>query len=184
MVSRRAASIVTAVVGLSLAVNLLHTVSHAGQHFMALPAWQLAYVAVVICAAPVVAAVKEESMRASPLIDIHHHVIPPGVRALLAERGVAEVGGMPVPRWDEADEVEVLDPAASAVGPVVLGRPIPWLILQALAVAACVSTVLLAAPWRSSIKALTGAERTRIGVLLVGGAVFVAWAAYWGLLLP
>jgi hypothetical protein len=74
--------------------------------------------------------------------------------------------------------------AASAVGPVVVGRPIPWLVLQALAVMVCVSTVLLAASWRSSIKALTGAARMRIGVLLVGGAVFVAWAAYWGLLSP
>jgi dienelactone hydrolase len=74
--------------------------------------------------------------------------------------------------------------AASAVGPVVAGRPIPWLVLQALAVAACVTTTLLAASWRSSIKASTGAERTRIGILLVGGAVFVAWAAYWGLLSP
>jgi hypothetical protein len=56
VVSRRAAYLGTVVVGLSVAVNLLHTASHAGQHLMPLPAWQLAYVAVVY-AAPVVAAV-------------------------------------------------------------------------------------------------------------------------------
>ena len=47
----------TAVVGVSAAVNAAHTTSHAGQHVMSLPAWQLAYIAVVIYAAPVVAAV-------------------------------------------------------------------------------------------------------------------------------
>jgi uncharacterized protein len=74
--------------------------------------------------------------------------------------------------------------AASAVGPILAGRPVPWLVLQALAVAVCVSAVLLAASWRSSIKASVGAMRARIGILLVGGAVFVAWAVYWGLLSP
>jgi dienelactone hydrolase len=74
--------------------------------------------------------------------------------------------------------------AASAVGPVVAGRAIPWLVLQALAVAACVSTVLLAAAWRPSIRKSTRVERTRIGVVLVGGVVFVVWTAYWGLLYP
>lgn len=74
--------------------------------------------------------------------------------------------------------------AASAVGPVVAGRAIPWLVLQVLAVAVCVFAVLLAASWRSSIKASTGAGRTRVVILLVGGAVFVVWAAYWGLLSP
>lgn len=74
--------------------------------------------------------------------------------------------------------------AASAVGPVVAGRPIPWLALQALAVAACVSTVLLAASWWSAPKALSRVERMRTGILLAGGIVLVAWAAYWGLLSP
>ena len=47
----------TAVVAVSAAVNAAHTASHAGQHVMSLPAWQLTYIAVVIYAAPVVAAV-------------------------------------------------------------------------------------------------------------------------------
>jgi hypothetical protein len=57
MVSRTAPFYGTALVGLSVAVNLLHTASHAGQHVMSLPAWQLTYIAVVIYTAPVVAAV-------------------------------------------------------------------------------------------------------------------------------
>ncbi len=47
----------TAVVVVSAAVNVAHTASHAGQHVVALPAWQLAYIAIVIYAAPVLAAV-------------------------------------------------------------------------------------------------------------------------------
>jgi uncharacterized protein len=75
--------------------------------------------------------------------------------------------------------------AVSAVGPVIAGRPIPWLALQALSVATCAFTVLLAAAsWRSAPKVLAGAERARIGVLLAGGTVFAAWAVYWGLLWP
>jgi uncharacterized protein len=74
--------------------------------------------------------------------------------------------------------------AASAVGPIVAGRPIPWLALQALSIATCALTVLLAASWRSSPKVLVGADRARAGVLLAGGTVFAAWAAYWGLLSP
>ena len=74
--------------------------------------------------------------------------------------------------------------AASAVGPIVAGRPIPWLTLQALSVATCAFTVLFAASWWSSPKVLAGADRAQAGVLLAGGTVFAAWAAYWGLLSP
>jgi hypothetical protein len=47
----------TVVVAVSAAVNAAHTVSHAGQHVTSLPAWQLTYIAVVVYAAPVAAAV-------------------------------------------------------------------------------------------------------------------------------
>jgi hypothetical protein len=57
MTPRNAALIGTLAVGVSAAVNVAHTASHAGQHILALPAWQLAYIAIVIYAAPVVAAV-------------------------------------------------------------------------------------------------------------------------------
>jgi 6-methylsalicylate decarboxylase len=48
-------------------------------------------------------------MSVSALIDVHHHVIPPEIRALLNDRGVAKIAGVPVPHWNEARELEVLD---------------------------------------------------------------------------
>lgn len=76
---------------------------------------------------------------------------------------------------------------ASAVGPVVVGRPLPWLALQALSVAAAFSTLALAVSWWSCRGAVRGAERGVAErawgiVMLTGGVVFVAWATYWGLL--
>jgi hypothetical protein len=56
-VRRSEAFLGAVVVAVSAAVNAVHTVSHAGQHVMSLPAWQLTYIAVVVYAAPVVAAV-------------------------------------------------------------------------------------------------------------------------------
>ena len=53
---RNVAFLATAVIVVSAVVNVAHTASHAGQHLMSLPGWQLAYIAIVIYAAPVVAA--------------------------------------------------------------------------------------------------------------------------------
>lgn len=84
---------------------------------------------------------------------------------------------------------------ASAVGPVVAGRPLPWITLQVLSVVATYSTLALAVSWlglwsvRGVATRVRGAER-RIAerawavVLLTSGVVFVAWATYWGLLVP
>ncbi|HZB09065.1 MAG TPA: prolyl oligopeptidase family serine peptidase [Rubrobacter sp.] len=74
--------------------------------------------------------------------------------------------------------------AASVVGPIVAGRSLPWLALQALSVATCTFTLLLAVSWRSSPKVLAGADRAQAGIVLAGGAAFAVWAAYWGLLSP
>jgi hypothetical protein len=81
----------TAVVGISAAVNAAHTTSHVGQHVMSLPAWQLAYIAVVIYAAPVVAAVLlwtrfrrsgawllAKSMAGSLVFGLLYHFLVPG----------------------------------------------------------------------------------------------------------
>ena len=78
----------------------------------------------------------------------------------------------------------MLATAASAVGPVLIGRPIPWLVLQLLAVATVVATVATALAWRRHRRDLTRPERARLGLLTVGGLVFLPWATYWGLLLP
>ncbi|WP_157530305.1 alpha/beta hydrolase [Microtetraspora niveoalba] len=69
-------------------------------------------------------------------------------------------------------------------GPVLAGRPVIWLALQALAVAAVVAAVLTARAWRRARRSVPRGERARLGLLLLGGLVFVPWALYWGLLLP
>ena len=78
----------------------------------------------------------------------------------------------------------LLSTAGSVVGPVVAGRALPWLTLQALAAFTCVAGVLLAASWWRTPRKSTTSERTRNGVVLLGGVVFAMWAAYWGLLTP
>ncbi|MFI7534857.1 alpha/beta hydrolase family protein [Streptosporangium sp. NPDC049376] len=69
----------------------------------------------------------------------------------------------------------------AAPGPVLLGRPLVWLALQAVAVVSVVATVRLAVAWRRTRDSVGGGQ---LGLLLAGGAVFVPWALYWGLLLP
>ncbi|GIH78734.1 hypothetical protein Plo01_51630 [Planobispora longispora] len=88
----------------------------------------------------------------------------------------------------------------AAPGPLVAGRPLIWLALQALAVACVAATVLTALAWRRSrgpaARGRRGeaarpggpgvglGEKIRLGLLIAGGTLFVPWAAYWGLLLP
>ncbi|WP_086786776.1 alpha/beta hydrolase family protein, partial [Crossiella equi] len=62
--------------------------------------------------------------------------------------------------------------AMNVGGPVLLGRPLPWLVLQLLAVATAV-----AGAW-------TALGVRRAPVLTGAAAVFVPFALYWGLLLP
>ncbi|MFI7460991.1 alpha/beta hydrolase family protein [Nonomuraea sp. NPDC049646] len=69
----------------------------------------------------------------------------------------------------------------AAPGPMLLGRPLVWLALQAVAVATVVATVPAARRWRR--ERATG-ERVRLGLLVAAGVAFVPWAFYWGLLLP
>ncbi|WP_372669950.1 alpha/beta hydrolase family protein [Amycolatopsis kentuckyensis] len=61
------------------------------------------------------------------------------------------------------------------LGPAVLGRPLPWLALQLLALGAVAATIGTAVTWWR--------HRTpRLGVALAGGVVLIPWAVYWGLL--
>jgi dienelactone hydrolase len=69
-------------------------------------------------------------------------------------------------------------------GPVLAGRPLPWLVLQALAVAAVAAGVATAVAWRRDSALVRPGERVRLGLLLAAGAVLVPWGLYWGLLLP
>ncbi|MDQ3412888.1 MAG: alpha/beta hydrolase [Chloroflexota bacterium] len=71
-----------------------------------------------------------------------------------------------------------------ALGPIVLGRPVPWLLLQMLSFLAVVFSVTLIVSWFQTRPPLAGLDRIRFQVLLTGALVFVPWALYWGLLTP
>ena len=61
------------------------------------------------------------------------------------------------------------------LGPVVAGRPLPWLALQLLSLGTVAATIGTAVAWWRD-------RGLRLGVLLAGGVAFVPWAIYWGLL--
>jgi dienelactone hydrolase len=71
-----------------------------------------------------------------------------------------------------------------ALGPIVFGRPLPWLALQGLAAATGIAACVTAVAWWRAGRAVRPGERVRLGLLLTAGAVFIPWAFYWGLLLP
>ncbi|MEV0233313.1 alpha/beta hydrolase [Nonomuraea sp. NPDC050786] len=69
----------------------------------------------------------------------------------------------------------------AAPGPLVAGRPLVWVALQA------ISIVTLGAAGMTALRLRRVAgrgERTRLVLLLAGAAVFLPWALYWGLLIP
>jgi dienelactone hydrolase len=78
----------------------------------------------------------------------------------------------------------LLETTGTVVGPVVAGRPLPWLVLQVLAVVASLATIATAVAWWWDRHALSGGTRARLGLLLAGGLLLVPWTVYWGLLLP
>jgi uncharacterized protein len=69
-------------------------------------------------------------------------------------------------------------------GPILAGRPLPWLVLQGLAVTAVAAAFATAMAWRRAAATVPRGERVRLGLLLTAGTVFLPWAFYWGLLLP
>ncbi|MFJ8442481.1 alpha/beta hydrolase family protein [Kitasatospora griseola] len=72
--------------------------------------------------------------------------------------------------------------AAALPGPVLLGRPVAWSVLQLAAAAAVVAVALTVAA--AVRRRPANGSRVRIGLLALTGAAFVPWALYWGLLLP
>jgi hypothetical protein len=88
---RKTAAFGTVMVLLATATNLVHAVSHVGQHVLTLEAWQWAYVICVIYLAPIVATVLLwtpyrlagawlllASMAVSFLFDFAYHFLIPG----------------------------------------------------------------------------------------------------------
>ncbi|WP_205519132.1 alpha/beta hydrolase family protein [Streptomyces olivoreticuli] len=71
-----------------------------------------------------------------------------------------------------------------SVTPFVLGRPLPWIVLQALALAVVVATAATGLSWWRARHEVNGTIRIRLALLLTAGTVFVPWALYWRLLLP
>ncbi|GAA3197781.1 alpha/beta hydrolase family protein [Nonomuraea roseoviolacea] len=69
-------------------------------------------------------------------------------------------------------------------GPLVAGRPVVWLALQALAVACVAATALTGLAWWRRRAGVAGGERVRLAALMAGGLVLLPWGLYWGLLLP
>lgn len=68
-----------------------------------------------------------------------------------------------------------------ALGPVLAGRPVPWLVLQLLAAGVVAAAAVTAARWwRGRHQGRGGAAPT----VLAGTALFLPWALYWGLLIP
>ncbi|WP_436499075.1 alpha/beta hydrolase family protein [Actinokineospora sp. HUAS TT18] len=78
----------------------------------------------------------------------------------------------------------IVQTGAIGIGPVMLGRPVVWLVLQAVTLVALVASAATAAAWYRERRALGGSTRLRLAILVAGSVVFVPWAAYWGLLLP
>lgn len=100
-----------------------------------------------------------------------------GARVLAVSGGLAAAGLV-------GYLLTLLTTGTTGVGPLVAGRPLPWLLLQLLAVTAVGSLLFTVyASWRRR-RALEAGERVRLGLLLAGGAAFVPWGLFWGLLLP
>ncbi|MDF5758161.1 CocE/NonD family hydrolase [Spongiactinospora sp. TRM90649] len=70
----------------------------------------------------------------------------------------------------------LLATAAGAPGPVLLGRPVVWLILQVM--------VLCAAGTAVGTALTLGRTRRTARFTLAGGILLIPWALYWGLLVP
>lgn len=73
--------------------------------------------------------------------------------------------------------VSVFAAGEGMAAPVIGGRPLPWLLLQVLAVAVVATACrTAAAAWRT--------RQIRTVPLIAAGAVFIPWALWWGLLTP
>jgi uncharacterized protein len=99
-----------------------------------------------------------------------------GIQCLMVVAGLFTTLGLPVYL------LFLMITAANVIGPVVVGRPIPWLLLQGSAATVGVCTIVIAVRWWRSRRA----ERTdhhRL-ILVAAGAVLLGWVGYWGLLVP
>lgn len=69
-------------------------------------------------------------------------------------------------------------------GPILAGRPVPWLILQLLALAGVVALLAAAPSIRRGLVGTGGWQRIGAGLLVLGAVAWLPWSFYWGLLVP
>jgi hypothetical protein len=98
-----------------------------------------------------------------------------GTQRLIVAAGLFTTLGLPVYL------LFLMITAANVIGPVVVGRPLPWLLLQGSTVTVGVCTVVIAVRWWRSRGERTDHHRL---ILVAAGAVLVGWAGYWGVLVP
>jgi dienelactone hydrolase len=72
--------------------------------------------------------------------------------------------------------------ATEPIGPTVLGRPVVWLALQSLAVAAIAAAVTTAATWWRRRREVGTGHAVRLGAVLAAAVLLLPWVAWWGLL--
>ncbi|MFC9993103.1 alpha/beta hydrolase family protein [Nocardia sp. NPDC127526] len=72
----------------------------------------------------------------------------------------------------------------TSFGPLVVGRTLPWLVLQLIAVCAVVALGFVVVRGRDTLSGAGAGARTRWTLLVCGGTAFTLWALYWGLLVP
>jgi len=100
-----------------------------------------------------------------------------GTQRLIVAAGLFTTLGLPVYL------LFLMITAANVIGPVVVGRPLPWLLLQGSTVAVGVCTVVIAVRWWRSRRRGERTDHHRL-ILVAAGAVLVGWAGYWGVLVP
>jgi uncharacterized protein len=100
-----------------------------------------------------------------------------GTQRLLIAAGLLTTLGLPIYL------LFLMITAANVIGPVVVGRPLPWLLLQASAVTVGLCTVVIAVRWWGSRRHHERNDHCRL-ILVVTSAVLLGWVGYWGLLVP
>jgi hypothetical protein len=100
-----------------------------------------------------------------------------GTQRLIVTAGLITTLGLPVYL------LFLMITAANVIGPVVVGRPLPWLLLQVSTVTVGVCTMVIAVRWWRSRRRGERTDHHRL-MLLAAGLVLLGWAGYWGLLVP
>ena len=100
-----------------------------------------------------------------------------GTERLLVAAGLSTTLGLPVYL------LFLMITAANVIGPVVVGRPIPWLLLQGSTATVGVCTIVIAVRWWRSRRPADRTDHHR-RILVPAGAVLLGWVGYWGLLVP